>query len=79
MALNCLQLIFDECVIFGELILDTLSINPRNILKNLVRFAHNWNVGMLEYWNNGLWETGKVGYCDNSVTSQKVRVTSENR
>ena len=19
--------------------------------KNLVRFAHNWNVGILEYWN----------------------------
>jgi len=22
---------------------------------NLVRFAHNWNNGMLEQWNNGLW------------------------
>ena len=22
--------------------------------KNLVRFAHNWNNGMLEYWNIGL-------------------------
>jgi hypothetical protein len=21
---------------------------------NLVRFAHNWNDGMLEYWNNGV-------------------------
>jgi hypothetical protein len=22
--------------------------------KNLVRFAHNWNGGMVEYWNNGM-------------------------
>jgi len=21
--------------------------------KNLVRFAHNWNIGILEWWNNG--------------------------
>jgi len=21
--------------------------------KNLVRCAHNWNDGMMEYWNNG--------------------------
>jgi len=21
---------------------------------NLVRFAHNWNNGILEYWNNGV-------------------------
>ena len=29
--------------------------------KNLVRFAHNWNIGILELWNNGLWENGKMG------------------
>jgi hypothetical protein len=27
----------------------------------LVRFAHNWNVGTLEYWNNGFWDNGIVG------------------
>jgi len=29
----------------------------------LVRFAHNWNVGILEHWNIGFWENGKMGYC----------------
>ncbi len=24
-------------------------------LNKLVRFAHNWNDGMLERWNNGFW------------------------
>jgi hypothetical protein len=24
----------------------------------LVRFAHNWNVGILEHWNIGLWAFG---------------------
>ena len=29
--------------------------------QNLVRFAHNWNVGILELWNIGLWENWTVG------------------
>ena len=24
-------------------------------MDKLVRFAHNWNVGILEYWKNGFW------------------------
>ncbi len=27
---------------------------------------------MLEYWNNGFWETGKMGYCDNSSWTRKT-------
>jgi hypothetical protein len=30
-------------------------------LYKLVRFAHNWNVGILEYWNHGFWDNGLVG------------------
>jgi len=29
-------------------------------MGNLVRFAHNWNNGMLEQWNIGLWESGAM-------------------
>jgi hypothetical protein len=28
---------------------------------NLVRFAHNWNGGMLELWNNGFWDNAMLG------------------
>jgi hypothetical protein len=28
----------------------------------LVRFAHNWNDGILEHWNIGFWENGKLNY-----------------
>ena len=24
------------------------------------RAGHNWNVGILERWNNGFWENGKL-------------------
>jgi hypothetical protein len=36
---------------------------PVKLLKglNLVRFAHNWNVGMLECWNHGFWSNGMMG------------------
>ena len=27
---------------------------------NIVRFVHNWNDGILEYWNYGFWENGMV-------------------
>ena len=37
-----------------------LSTDPA-LYQNLVRFAHNWNIGILELWNNGLWENGKMG------------------
>ena len=30
---------------------------------NLVRCAHNWNDGMLEYWNNGLAPFGQIYAC----------------
>ncbi len=30
-------------------------------MMNLVRFAHNWNIGILEYWNHGFWDNGMVG------------------
>jgi len=33
---------------------------------NLVRFAHNWNVGILERWNIGFWEIGILVYWKNS-------------
>ena len=29
---------------------------PLRSTKNLVRFAHNWNNGMLESWNDGFKE-----------------------
>jgi hypothetical protein len=29
----------------------------KTVLKNLVRFAHKWNNGMLESWNDGFKET----------------------
>ena len=29
--------------------------------SKLVRFAHNWNVGILEYWNIGFWDNGMMG------------------
>jgi hypothetical protein len=35
------------------------GIRPSEI--KLVRFAHNWNVGTLEYWNHGFWDNGIVG------------------
>jgi hypothetical protein len=31
----------------------------RNEGFNLVRFAHNWNNGMLELWNDGLKKTNR--------------------
>jgi hypothetical protein len=35
-------------------------------LQNLVRFAHNWNDGMLEYWNNGYGSLHHVEKYDDS-------------
>jgi len=32
--------------------------------RQVVRFAHNWNVGIMEHWNIGFWENGKLGYCN---------------
>jgi hypothetical protein len=40
-------------------------LNPKNLRSsaakngicytmNIVRFAHNWNIGMMEYWNTGI-------------------------
>jgi len=37
-------------------------INEKTPLLNLVRFAHNWNVGTMENWNIGFWETAAVAY-----------------
>jgi len=37
------------------------------VLQNLVRFAHNWNVGTLEHWNIGFWETAAVVYWQNPI------------
>jgi len=34
---------------------------------NLVRFAHNWNVGTMEHWNNGFWETGTLVCWQNTI------------
>jgi hypothetical protein len=46
-----------------------IPLNGSSVLKfylhKLVRFAHNWNVGILECWNTGFWENGKVGYWQN--------------
>ncbi len=33
--------------------------------QNLIRFAHNWNVGIMECWNNGFWQNGSLGYWQN--------------
>ncbi len=38
--------------------------------QNLIRFAHNWNVGILEYWNNGLWEAGTVVCWQNTIDKE---------
>ena len=37
----------------GEFRLRIICSNRPPPILNLVRFAHNWNDGMLEYWNNG--------------------------
>jgi len=37
---------------------DALELEIIN--ENLVRFAHNWNDGMLECWNNGLAPFGQI-------------------
>ncbi len=29
--------------------------------RNLVRFAHIWHGGILEYWKNGFWDTVGLG------------------
>jgi hypothetical protein len=29
------------------------------------RAGHNWNVGILEYWNNGFWDAGAMVYWEN--------------
>ena len=43
---------------------DLTDISYQDLLnKNLVRFAHNWNDGMLEYWNNGLAPFGQIYAC----------------
>ena len=37
-----------------ELIAESDIVLPFfNKIKNLVRFAHNWNDGTMEYWNIG--------------------------
>ena len=43
--------IYDPSVIKGK----------EELAENLVRFAHNWNVGILERWNNGFWGNGILG------------------
>ena len=30
--------------------------SPVPLILNLVRFAHNWNNGTMESWNNGFWD-----------------------
>ena len=30
-----------------------LILKPFHVSNKLVRFAHNWNNGMMEYWNDG--------------------------
>jgi hypothetical protein len=32
---------------------EQILVETRYCNQNLVRFAHNWNNGMLEYWNIG--------------------------
>ena len=34
---------------------------------NLVRFAHNWNVGMMEHWNNGFWGIDGIVYWEKQI------------
>jgi len=29
-------------------------------MMHLIRFAHNWNVGILEYWVLGNWDVGTM-------------------
>jgi hypothetical protein len=43
--------------------LKTVLFHIALLKYKLVRFAHNWNVGILEHWNIGFWENGKLGYC----------------
>jgi len=35
------------------IVMEICGLSRQVGLFNLVRFAHNWNVGILEYWNNG--------------------------
>jgi hypothetical protein len=30
------------------------------IWMNLIRCAHNWNVGIAEQWNDGFWKNGMM-------------------
>jgi len=54
-------------VIFGQFFWGNTNLNEQLPLSfqadlyKLVRFAHNWNVGILEYWNHGFWDNGLVG------------------
>ena len=31
------------------------------LFSKLVHFAHNWNDGIVEYWNHGFWDHGMLG------------------
>ncbi len=44
-----------------------------SIIQNLIRFAHNWNVGTLEQWNIGFWETAAVVYWQNPIDKEVNR------
>jgi len=35
------------------------------VIWYLVRFAHIWIVGILEYWNNGFWDASAIIYWEN--------------
>jgi hypothetical protein len=39
------------------------SLPIKSGLQNLVRCAHNWNDGILEYWNNGVVPFGQINAC----------------
>ncbi len=40
----------------------------------LVRFAHNWNVGILECWNNGFCKNGILAYWEFFLNTQVANV-----
>jgi hypothetical protein len=35
-----------------------------------VRFAQNWNNGIMEQWNDGIMGFGKMGYCKTSIDTE---------
>ena len=49
---------------------DCKDFRYKELIENLDRFAHNWNVGTMEQWNIGFWETAGVVYWQNPIDKE---------